>query len=653
MQMQRTVRVLRIALPIAFIAFLALIGFTYTSNRIRTRPDSNPVTSPIRTGERPQSVAYLFEDTHTVGGKVFSKVRARRTMGFASGWHTLEDVELMIFRENRSYRLVAPQAQFHIETKAAEAKKGVKLTSSDGLAVQTEEMKFDGNRLSGEIPLTFQAQSWVGRAGGIDLSLQDETMRLAGGVEAVTQADAPGEPPVKVSSRLAEFAQRTNEVTFREDVTVTRGRDVLTTEMATGRFDQKRDVLVGLEGCCNVQVHLAGGSPLLPDELGKGAAQIDAERFNSELGPRGEIRAIVALGGPARGVFHGPPERNLTATSIRIGLAGERVSDIRTAGDVHLVEQISPGPRRLNANYVTVLVDPTSRAFSSALAEEHVRYRDPRSSATAQRAHYDARMETLLLTAMSELLPSLTTEGHILRATSIEVSQRDRVLRGQGRVSAQLAAREDSVSASDTALFPREEGPVFVNADSVLIRQADRVAVFSGNVRAWQGNNVLFASTLQVEAGGESLIARENVRAVLYNVRGEKRTKPIVARSHVLVARKSDRRIDLEGKVSIEDDPRTLTAEKATIFLDVNSRVERVEASTNLTVTEKSTGRKATGTHAVYRLTEKTLFLDGTPAVVTEPRGVVRGRQIVFDIAKNKVNVVSGDTPTEATYHPQ
>lgn len=652
--MQQTVRVLRVALPIAFVLFVALIGFTYSSNRIRTRPASTPVTSTIRAGEVPQSVAYLFEDTQTVGGKVLSKVRARRTMGFASGWYTLEDVELTIYRETRNYRLVAPQAQFHLETKAAEVKRGVRLASSDGLAVQTEEMTFDGNRLTGEIPLTFQVQNWTGRSGGMDLNLELETMRLQGGVEAVTHGGGSGEPPLRVTSRTAEFFQKTNEVTFREDVTLTRGRDVLSTETTTGRFDREREVMEGLEGCCNVRLRLAADSPLVPGELGQGASQIDAERFNSELGPEGEIRGIVALGKPARAVFHGPPERNLTATSIRIGLAGERVSDIRASGEVRLVEQISTGARRLDAESLTVMVDPASRAFTSAVAEQAVRYRDPRNSATAHRANYDARRELLLLTTVDQEIPKLTGEGHTLRAASIELSQRDRILRGQGSVSAQLAARA-GVSASDTALFPAEQGPVSVNSDSVLIRHNDKVAVFTGNVRAWQGNNVLFASTLQVEANGESIIARENVRAVLYNVRGEARTKPIVARSSVLMARKNDRRVDLEGQVSIEDDPRTLSAEQATIFLDAERRVERLEASNNLTVTEKSTGRRATGTRAIYRLTEKTLYLDGTPAVVTEPRGVVKGRQIVFDLAKNKVNVisVSDDTPTEATYHPQ
>ena len=319
-----------------------------------------------------------------------------------------------------------------------------------------------------------------------------------------------------------------------------------------------------------------------------------------------------------------------------------------------LHEHAPTGLRELVSHSQTILIDPATRRASSAVAELDVKYTDPKSGATAQRAHYDFLNELLVLSTVGQSVPSLTTDGHTLRAATIEVSQKDRVLRARENVAAQLSQKQGGVSASQTALFPKGDGPVFVNAENLVMRQNERIAVFSGKVRAWQGNNILFANTMQVEGQGETLNARENVRALLYNVRaGEQRKNPIEARSNVLIARRAERKVDLEGNVKIDDDPRTVAADRATIFLDASRRIERVEASSNVILTDKAAAQKAAGTHLVYRLAEKTLFLDGSPATVTDPRGTLSGKQVVFDIARNKVNVVSGDTPTQATYNPQ
>ena len=650
--MHRAVRFLRVALPIAFLTFLLLIGVSYSSRRVNPPTSSVPERSTIRP-EPVKSVAYEFDDTQTVGGEVLSRIRARRVMGFDSGWYTLEDVEMTIYRGDGWYQLSAPQAQFHDDTRAAEVKKGVRLRASNGIEVQTEEMKFDGNRMANKIPLSFTAQNWTGKAGGIDLNLELETMFLVGGVEATTKPAKSGEPPVHVVSKGAEFLQKIGHATFREDVIMTRAGDEFRNQAVTAKLDESRKVMVGLEGCCAVEMDLKANSALLPAEAAQGPTRITAERFLSEVGPQGEIRAIIALGGPARAQFVGPPKRNLTAIEIRIDMAADQISRIRAAGGVTLHEHAPTGLRELVSLSQTILIDPATRRASSAVAELNVKYTDPKSGATAQRANYDFYNQLLVLSTVGQAVPSLTADGHTLRATTIDVSQKDGVLKARENVAAQLSQKQGGISASQTAIFPKGDGPVFVNADNLVMRQNERIAVFSGNVRAWQGNNVLFANTVQVEGQGETLNARENVRALLYNVRaGEQRKTPIEARSNVLIARRAERKVDLEGNVKIDDEPRTVAADRATIFLDASRRVERVEASSNVVLTDKVAAQKAVGTHLIYRLAEKRLFLDGSPATVTDPRGTLSGKQVVFDIARNKVNV-SGDTPTQATYNPQ
>ena len=146
--MEQTVKILRIALPIAFIGFLLLIVASWNRKIGKDRAISEPVTSTIRPVDTPQIESKSFEDTQTIAGRVASRIRAKRAVNFSSGWNTLEDVELTIYRVNGlTYELVCPQAQFNSNTKESDAKGGVRLTSSDGVEISTAEIHFDGIHL--------------------------------------------------------------------------------------------------------------------------------------------------------------------------------------------------------------------------------------------------------------------------------------------------------------------------------------------------------------------------------------------------------------------------------------------------------------------------------------------------------------------------
>src|SRR5688500_11974760 len=99
--MQRTIKVLRIALPILILAFVGVLALSW--NRYAgpgVKKPINPVTSTQRPGDVPVGEAIAFEDTQTIGGRVVSRIRASRVVPFQSGWTTLEGVQLTLFRPN-------------------------------------------------------------------------------------------------------------------------------------------------------------------------------------------------------------------------------------------------------------------------------------------------------------------------------------------------------------------------------------------------------------------------------------------------------------------------------------------------------------------------------------------------------------------------
>lgn len=649
--MHETIRKLRIALPIVFFGFILVIVLSWTRTKAaKDRSATEPVII-TRTGEKPQVESKGFEDTQTIGGRIVSRIRAKRVVAYTSNWNTLEDVQLTIYRPNGlTYELICPQAQFNGQTKEADAKGGVKVTSSDGVEISTAEIHFDGNRLTNRIPVEFKIDRWNGRAGALDLDVNAETLRLFEKLTATMQPATPQEAPMSMASEEAAFRRKENDVTFAANVHVTRAADRLAADRITGRFTDDRKKLTGLEGIGHVVIQMS--SKLAPGEDLGGRKEITTNRFTSELGANGEISAIDSFGDQdfSHAILEGSPQRDIVAKNFRVALTDRAVSEVRADLQV-VMKEIGPEPREITSEHVTVYFDAATHRATSALLEDGVHYADGKNSAAAFRATYDVGNDLVLLTAEQGFDATAVIDGQTLKAKQIEFSPKGGTAKATGSVIAQLVSKENGPAADSTNVFPANK-PVFVNSDVLMLRQANKIAVFSGNVKAWQDANTLFAQELQVQGAGESLVARGSVRALLYNTTGEVRKVPMQAWSDQLFARKSERRIDLAGSVKIDDEQRTLTSDRASFFFDANRKIERVDAEKNVVLVERPTSRRGTGDKATYNVTKKMIFVSGSPATVSSPNGNFSGQQIAVDLTRNRVDVVSPTAQTQGTYKP-
>lgn len=650
--MQRTIRVLKVALPILLLAFIAVLVLNWRKNTVRRgNRDDVAVTSTQRPGDKGVAEGMAFEDVQTIGGRVVSRIRARRVVSHQSGWTTLEEAYLTIYRANGlTYEVSCPQAQFHTETKEADAKGGVRIASSDGIEIRTAEIKFDGNRLTNDIPLEFRIDRWNGNAGALDLDVAGETLRLHKNVTAVMSPGNPAELPMTLTGEQSIFHRRENTVTFDKKVEMVRGPENVKVDFMIGRFTQDRKQLVGLEGNGNAVIVMAGSTG--PGEDLGGRKEITCDGFFTEVGPGGEITAINARSDvkPARAILDGPPKRDISARGFRVALANNAVTEIKADWQV-VMKELGEATREILAEHVTVYFDPNSRRARSAYLEGNFKYTDPKTTASAFRANYDIAGDRIILTTDPGWQATVVSDGHTLKAKTIEFSPRAQTARASGSVIAQLASRgKGSVSADATTLFPSGNAPVFVNADELFMRQADRSAIFTGNVRAWQETNTIVSNELLVQGAGDAVTARGNVRSMLYNSADSTRRTPVQSTSEQLIARKADRRIDLIGKVVIIDDARRLESDKTSLFFNAAQKIQRIEAEHNVRVTEIPTSRKGQGDKAIYNVDKKMIYMYGSPATVSEPKGSFSGEQIVFDLTRNKVQVVSPGGQTTGTY---
>jgi lipopolysaccharide transport protein LptA len=649
--MHIAVRTLRFVIPILFLTFLGLIFLNY-SRRPSARPEEDRFEPNLRKNDKPRLVATAFEDTQSVGGRVVSRIRAGRTVGFASGWYTLEGVELTIFRPNgQSYQLVCPTAQFRPDTKEAEASGGVIVRSSDGVELATESMTFNGTKLTNRVPLRFRMDSWSGRAGGVDFDVSQETMLFSEPIEATQQE--PGKPASDFLAKSGTFFRERGEIQFAGGVTMNRANDSIATDSLAARFDRKLTTLTGLEGVGKVTLNLDRASSLVPAaDVATGDRLIRADRFYAEV-VEGVIQAMNLHGDttPAQASFSGPPLRIIDAMKFRIGFDAGKPKDLQLAGVVKISEP-APEKREIFANTMTLLFDPVSGKPSMALADGYFRYFDAKNQAASTKASYDLIHDSMVMLSTPGAAPRLTAGGNQITANRIEASPKAGVLKAIGAVTTRLESGSGGTSAANTGIFPEREGPVFVRSNLAILRQNEKVAVFSGDVRAWQKTNVLFASELSVTGEGETLHAKGGVRGTMSGRRGDAAAAPVLLRADAMFGRKSARKIELTGNVHIEDGARKLDSQTAVIHLGENQKIERIEASEKLVISEPAASRKGEGRHAVYDLTKKTIIVDGSPATLTDPRGSVKGERIVFDLKRNRADV-SGAAPVQATYNPQ
>jgi len=662
---QRTIRILRVALPLLFIVFIAVIAVNWRRGKPhKDKGGTVPVTSTIRPTDKPAILSVTFEDTQTVNGRIASKIRAERVVAFQSGWNTLENVQMTIYRPTGlTYELVCPQAQFNSNTKEADAKGGVRVTSSDGVEITTAQIHFDGNHLTNHVAVNFKVDRWTGSGGALDMDVPGEMVRLYDKVDATMAPETAADSPLNIKGQEGFFRRKENLAEFTKDVVATRDADRFNVDHILGRFGADRKSLLSLEGQGHLTVVMSGDLATGKPAETAGRKTITADRFWSEIGANQQISALNFIGdtGPAHAVIEGPPNRDLVAHTFRVGIANKQVTDMKADENV-VMKETAPIKREMNSGHLIVYFDPATHKATSANLEGDVHYKDPKNDARSVRANYDINNDSVVLTGDPGFFPAVVADGQTLKAKVIEFSPRAGTARATGEVIAQLVSKQASgaataVSADSTNVFPTNK-PVFVNSDTVTMRQASKIAVFSGNVRAWQETNTVFSQELQVQGAGEQVTARGNVRTLLYNTStnatAEQRKVPMQSKSDVLIAHKGDRRIDLNGNVMIDDgEQRHLTAEHASFFFDANKKIDHIDAQEKVVLVDQANARRGTGDRATYNVGRRMIYLTGAPATITADSGNRTGEMFSFDLVRNKVEVTSLKSTMQGTYKPK
>jgi lipopolysaccharide transport protein LptA len=241
-----------------------------------------------------------------------------------------------------------------------------------------------------------------------------------------------------------------------------------------------------------------------------------------------------------------------------------------------------------------------------------------------------------------------------ITAPRIVYNTDQKIINARGGVKAALDKVQDT-SLGDSPLSSGE-GPVNIESQEAFWRNAPPTFLFRGDVRAWQGENLLLAPELRGDRDQDQLNASGGVKTLLVqkkddakpgraNVGGPTnaaaRRTPIQVTGRDLEYRKKQGIIVYTGNVRVDQEGKILTCQRLEVELDDEKHQAKSMVCTgDVKMNDPKEGRLIEGQKAVYNVDARRIDITGEPVVMSDREGnKVRGRTVAYFIDDGKAEV--------------
>jgi len=664
----RTKRLLRRVL-----AFLTLGGFpllvvlSYRPSGARTEEAREVVAETLLReagGVRDRLRFEEFDYSESEGDSEVYRLRAAEAIAFAEGSDRVFRLKDVTFRTrdeatNRTAVLEAPRAEFVPATKAFRVFDDVRI-EGEGVGVRCVSFRYDPVQrlLVSEGPVTalrdglvatarqgsvetregvvrFREQVRVGgqdeRGRRIALSADEVDLRRGGGFSA------RGAVVLKTDDLVLRGAEAEREVVGTGDRVTARGSvEVIlvpregTTFSAPARAEGERlETLRDAEGKPGRLVLSGNPAQLdIPSDAATGARRAVSQDFE----------ATLVAGGLSRVTVPGPLVFSESAAAPRAGAT------------------TVPAARRLTAGSGQLTFGADGRSIETAVLDGGVTLSEgTHLTVRAPRASLRGVDESAVFAGSVENPARYEDEKAKVSATVLTWFRRDDRIEGAGSVKTSFRGGEGS-----EILGGGSERPVFSESDFLRVTPSERKVLLTGNVTAWQEENVLRAQSLLVDDRERSLRAEGNVRAVLRRRRVDPKTKAatietVTASGSVLTHREADRLLRIEGSSSIVSGTWVMNADVTDVLLGPERTIDHAEARGNVVVEDRSDGRRGEGAKATWRPQAEAISLEGRPATALDGKGNrMTGALLTFQKGSGRVDVETGPgIPSQGILRPE
>lgn len=664
----RARRLLRLTLGLLAVAgFPLLVALLYRPAGARTAEARREIAETLRReseGVRDRLRFEEFDYSESEGDAEVYRLQAAEAIAFADGsdrTFRLKDVRFTTrdAKSGRSARLEAPRAEFVPATKGFRVFDGVRV-EGEGVGVRSLSFRYDPvtKVLASEGDVTALAEGLFARARQGSVETAAGVVRFRGDVR-VGGEDA----------RRRRLALTAEEVDLRRGgALAARGAVVLKTDQVVLRgAEAEREV--GPGGSDRLTARGAVTALLVPGEGAGPRVPVRAEGETAELdrdaaGAPGRLRLA---GRPAR--IDVPPEaqggsRRATADLFEVGFAGGRPARANVPGPLSLLET---APRR---------VEGTERAAARLVTAGSGQLAFAGNGSTIETAVLEGGVAASEGTTVSIRAPRATLRGEdqsaVFAGTATEPARyedpdsrvsatvltwfrKDERIEGAGNVKTTFRGREGT-----EILGGEGNAPVFSESDFLRVLTKERQVLLTGNVTAWQEENVLRAQALRIDDRERSLRAEGGVRAVLRRRRVDPRTKAavletITASGTVLTHREAEKLVRIEGASSVVSGTWVMNADVTDVHLGPDRTVDHAEARGNVVIEDRTDGRRGEGAKATWRPQAESISLEGRPATALDGRGNrMTGARLTFQKGTGRVDVETGPgIPSQGIIRPE
>lgn len=663
------VRLRRLILAALVLGSLALVGLLVFGRAGRDDEQASKAPEAARTTRKLTLVGEDFDYTFSEGERPLFQIRGRSVAVDKHETVFLEGVGLTIYdKEGRQYHVSSRKANFNRSSNEGQLQGEVLLKGPGDLELRSDriDIKDNSNLLVSRDPVKIRyGNKFVIVAGRLQVSLQDEHFVLAQGTK--TQSLPGIQPPVSLVAQRLVYERKARWLHVEGGADLRRGADRLSARRLSVQLADDEATIEFVRALWDVE----GQTHSTVTASRQARPQPTTVRFSGQtlaalLRPQSnEVRRVELEGGEGRRAeMIATTEglvRTLTAKRIEGVLANGVLGAADAFGGVEVREvapkrgAAPPIQRQANGQRGQATFTPEGQLATFTL-DTNVVFKDGTTNAAGNRAVLD--LEKSRGEFFGNPVVVLNERGKIT-APRIVYNTDQKIINARGGVKAALDKVQDT-SLGDSPLAAGE-GPVNVESQEAFWRNTPPSFLFRGDVRAWQGENLLLAPELRGDRDQDQLNATGGVKTLLVQKDGDSksgrttpavggptnptsaatRRTPIQVTGRDLEYRKKQGMIIYTGNVRVDQNGKTLTCQRLEVELDdADHQAKSMTCTGDVKVNDPKVGRLIEGQKAVYQVTQRRIDIFGEPVVMSDRDGnKVRGRVVAYFIDDGKVEV--------------
>lgn len=321
---------------------------------------------------------------------------------------------------------------------------------------------------------------------------------------------------------------------------------------------------------------------------------------------------------------------------------GNRVKTFNATGGVKVELEATVAnahPLRVTTSKIlTADFLPQSQDVDTLVQQGDFKYNEGDRNAVSESATYKGEAEFLMLRGKR---PMVWDAKARTQANEIDYDHAKDESHARGDVRTTYYSRE---TTNDATPFKNTKSPILITAEKGDARNAEGLAVYTGNARGWQDDNFVKADRIELYQNDKKMIATGKVESALYQVKKETpqskgEVVPGFATADRMTYSDNDRLIHYDGTVKARQGTDNIEASAVDVHLmKETNEVERMIAEGNVAMAQP--GRRGTGDKMIYTSEDGRAILTGKNARVEDAeKGTTTGAQLTFYSRDDKVIV--------------